>query len=160
MPITKVFSSHPTKFTQEGLKMPTPFPFKDYGRALTDISQCIFTQRGNNSGVKCSRNWLLNRGTLRLFHLPGEQWWCPAPLPLQPHATLSQLAGTQRGENTTALTGAEILQGPAGEARNLEKRRKRDVVQWVGCRQQQESVGVAQPCRGGWGSTLRQGYGR
>lgn len=37
----------------------------DYGRALTDMSQSIFTHRGNNSGVKSSRNWLLNRGTLR-----------------------------------------------------------------------------------------------
>lgn len=73
MPITKVFSSHPTKFTQEGLKMPPPFPFMDYGRALMDISQCIFTHRGNTCGVKCSRSWLLNRGTLRLLQLPGEQ---------------------------------------------------------------------------------------
>lgn len=143
MPITKGFSSHPTKITQEGLKIPTPFPFMDYGRALTDISQSIFTHRGNNSGVKSSRNWLLNRGTLRLFPLPGEQWWCPAPVPFQPHATLSQQA--QGGENTTALTRAEILQGPADEARNLERMRKRDVVQWVGCGQQQGSVGVAQP---------------
>lgn len=54
---------------------------------------------------------------------------------------------TQQGENTTALTRAEILQGPAGEARNLERRRRKDGVQCAGRGQQQGRVGMAQPCR-------------
>lgn len=44
MPITKVFSSHPIQIAQEGLNMPTQFPFMDYRRALIDTSQCIYTQ--------------------------------------------------------------------------------------------------------------------
>lgn len=74
--------------------MPMQFPFANYGKALINISQPIFTRQGNNctstrasvcTGVKCVGSWLRGRGTLRLLHLPGEQRWCPAPLLLQHH---------------------------------------------------------------------------
>lgn len=57
----------------------------------------------------------------------------PGPAaPPAPHEGLA-LARSQQEENAIALTGAEILQGPAGEARNLGRRRERNAVQWTGC---------------------------
>lgn len=38
----------------------------------------------------------------------------------------------QQAENAAALTRAAVLQGPAGKARNLERRRQREAVQRVG----------------------------
>lgn len=55
----------------------------------------------------------------------------PGPTaPTAPRDT-SALEHPQQAENTVALTRAAVLQGPAGKARNLE-RRQRDAVQRVG----------------------------